>query len=158
MLATAAPHPAITAPATAPSTTAGLVELLVLNMLQQLQALMAAKPMLPSAGTRVFSAAASSNSLIPAATAPAVLASEPCSIPSVSLDGFCARYHIDPKERARLEKMEFRPGVNLDDLGSEEWNDFGGFLPSSWSRMKAKNRDFLRDAQLGLWKDSDNAS
>jgi hypothetical protein len=98
MLATAAPHPAITAPATAPSTTAGLVELLVVNMLQQQQALIAAKSILPtSAGTPVFSAAASSNSLIPAATAPAVLASEPCSIPNVSLDDFCARYHIDPK-------------------------------------------------------------
>ena len=72
-------------------------------------------------------------------------------IPDISLDDFCSRYGVEPKDKARLEKMEFRAGDDLDTLGPEDWKDFGGFMALSWSRIKAKNQDFLRDARLGLW-------
>jgi len=73
------------------------------------------------------------------------------NIPEISLDQFCTRYRIEEKDRVRLEKMEFHPGDPLDDLGPDEWKDFGGFPQLSWSRIKAKNQEFISHVEQGLW-------
>ena len=83
----------------------------------------------------------------------AVTAARPrqLNIPEISLDQFCTRYRIAEKDRARLEKMEFHPGDPLDDLGPDEWKDFGGFPQLSWSRIKAKNQEFISHVEQGVW-------
>lgn len=144
----AVPAPILTAPPSTGNATATLMNLMMLNMLQQQQAAMMAKPQHPM--TPLPSASDSAPAF---AAAPA---SGSFAIPDVSLDDFCARYNVELKDKARLEKMEFRPGDNLDVLGPEEWKVFGGFMALSWARIKDKNQAFLRDVQLGVWKDFDN--
>lgn len=118
-------------------------------MLQQQQAAMGPKPAALEAPMAVPAAPASST----IALAPAVPMADSVTIPNVSLDQFCARYRVDPKDRERLEKMEFCPGDDLDSLGPDDWRVFGGFAALSWARFKAKNQEFIRDVQLGKWKD-----
>ncbi|KDR71134.1 hypothetical protein GALMADRAFT_102840 [Galerina marginata CBS 339.88] len=149
-LTLAAPPPAAVAPAPAPSTnTADLIGLLLVGMLQQQQAAMVPKLAAPEAPVAVPAVPASST----IAPAPAVLIADSAIIPDISLDDFCARYRVDPKDRERLEKIEFRPGDDLDSLGPDEWKAFGGFAALSWARIKTKNQEFIRDVQLGKWKD-----
>ena len=121
-------------------------------MLQQQQAVLAPKPIAAADPVALPTAPALpvSSNLAPAPTA---LASGSLVIPNVSLDDFCARYSIELKDRERLEKMEFQPGDNINDLEADEWRLFGGFPALSWGRIKAKNQEFLRDVQLGIWKD-----
>jgi hypothetical protein len=73
------------------------------------------------------------------------------NIPDISLAQFCTRYRIEEKDRLRLEKMEFHPGDPLEDLGPDEWKDFGGFPQLSWSRIKVKNQEFISHVEQGLW-------
>ena len=93
---------------------------------------------------------------IPAATAPLSNASASLNavfhaIPSVPLADFCSRYRIDEKDKARLEKLEFQPGDNIDLLGSDEWKENAGFAQLSWTRIKGRNQQFLQDVQTGKW-------
>jgi len=93
---------------------------------------------------------------VPVPTRPETLAvatvlTRQVSIPEISLDQFCTRYCVEQKDRVRLEKMEFHPGDPLDELGLEEWKDFGGFPQLSWARIKAKNQEFLSHVEQGLW-------
>ncbi|KAF8164406.1 hypothetical protein BJ912DRAFT_1004170 [Pholiota molesta] len=133
------------APAPAPaSTTSSLVEVMLLSMIQQQHAHFAAQSAAPMAP--VHSSTASLTTDIGSKMPSAHL-----RVPDVSLDQFCTHYHISATDRARLEKMEFRPGDMIDTLGPEEWKDFGGFLVLSWSRIKVKNQEFLDDVRKGLW-------
>ena len=93
---------------------------------------------------------------IPAATAPLSNASASLNavfhaIPSVPLADFCSWYRIDEKDKARLEKLEFQPGDNIDLLGSDEWKENAGFAQLSWTRIKGRNQQFLQDVQTGKW-------
>ena len=72
-------------------------------------------------------------------------------IPAVPLVDFCSRYRIDEKDKAHLEKLEFQPGDSIDLLGSDEWKENAGFAQLSWTRMKAKNQQFLQDVRMGKW-------
>ena len=74
-----------------------------------------------------------------------------CNIPAVPLVNFCSWYHIDEKDKAHLEKLEFQPGNSIDLLGSDEWNENAGFAQLSWMRMKVKNQQFLQDVWMGKW-------
>lgn len=47
--------------------------------------------------------------------------------------------------------MEFHPGDPLDDLGPDEWKDFGGFPQLLWSHIKVKNQEFISHVEQGLW-------
>lgn len=83
----ALPAPALPAPvATPPSTSASIMELMMLSMLQQQQAMMANK-LLPAVPTTVPGP-------LEAAPAPAI-ASGSLTIPDVSLEDFCVWYHVD---------------------------------------------------------------
>jgi hypothetical protein len=143
------PTPAVAAPPAAPTTnTSNLIELLLVGMLQQQQAVMVPKPAALEVPVAVPAAPASST----IALAPTIPTADSLTIPDVPLDDFCAHYHVDPKDRERLEKMEFCPGDDLDSLGPDDWKVFGGFAALSWARFKAKNQQFICDVQLGKWK------
>lgn len=140
--------PPVTAPPASTTSTAALMELMMMNMIQQQQATMNSRLHPGRPPTPVLPAAISKTPNTASSAAPAT-GSFP--LPDVSLEDFCTRYSVEPKDKARLEKMEFRAGDDLDILGPDDWKDFGGFMALSWSRIKAKNQEFLRDACLGLW-------
>jgi hypothetical protein len=93
-----------------------LIELLLVSMLQQQQAAMV--PKLPVLEVPVAVPAAPASSTI--ALAPIVPTADSLTIPDVPLNDFCAHYHVDPKDREHLEKMEFCPGDDLDNLGPDD--------------------------------------
>ncbi|CAA7262386.1 unnamed protein product [Cyclocybe aegerita] len=156
-----APAPALAATLTpAPATTAAtpsLMELIMINMLQQQLSSSNANRLGTSAIAFPPSAA------LPPATASALaivpdISHEPAeprrAIPNIELTAFCSRYAIDDVDRKRLEKLEFRPGDDIEQLSPAEWRDFAGFLQLSWSRIIRKNKDFLLDIKAGVWKDN----
>jgi hypothetical protein len=152
----------ISAPLPAPPgpTTADMMNIMVMTMLQQQQALMTRSsimapqlPIIDHVPTTTSSAAMPSSSFPTGAltTMTSGISSSLLAFPDVSLADFCARYHVGEKDRARLETLEFHPGDNINDLEPEEWKDRAGFVPLSWSRIKTKNQQFLHDAEAGKW-------
>jgi hypothetical protein len=105
-----------------------LIELLLVGMPQQQQAAMVPKP----AALEVPVAVPAAPALSMIALAPTVPMADSLTIPDVPLDDFCACYHVDPKDREHLEKMEFFPEDDLDSLGLDNWKVFGGFAVLSW--------------------------
>ena len=103
-----------------------------------------------TASSRTVSQATSMLPPIPAEPVVSKVQSSP--IPNISLDEFCLRYSVDEVDHNRLEKMEFRPGDDIDQLGSEEWKGLDGFTTLSWSRIQRKNRQFLDDVRKGSWE------
>jgi len=88
--------PAAVAPAPAPATNmSNLIELLLVGMLQQQQAVMV--PKLAALEVPMALPAASASSMI--ALAPTVFTADLVTIPNISLDHFCACYCVDPKDR-----------------------------------------------------------
>ena len=95
--------------------------------------------------------AASAAAVVPLSDASASLNTVFHAIPAVPLTEFCARYHIDEKDKVRLEKLEFQPGDDIGLLGSDEWKENAGFAQLSWTSIKGKNQQFLWDVQMGKW-------
>ena len=131
----------VSPPAAPPvTTTSTLVELMMLQMLQQQQQNLMKAPALTIPAT-----------VAPLSDASTSLNTAFSDIPAVPLVDFCSRYRIDEKDKARLEKLEFQPGDSIDLLGSDEWKENAGFAQLSWTRMKAKNQQFLQDVRMGKW-------
>ncbi|KAJ3487544.1 hypothetical protein NLJ89_g11701 [Agrocybe chaxingu] len=131
MLHASAPAPSVLLPAAAPVTTpvmtiatttasTSLIELMILQMLQQQQSVMAARALMTPA---LAPAPSVPTSVVPLSDASASLNASFPVIPAVPLADFCARYCVDEKDKARLEKLEFQPGDDIDDLGADEWKE-----------------------------------
>jgi len=149
---TTALAPTISAPlaAAVPApTTSTLLELMMLQMLQQQQQNLMTAQTVPVPIPTI--PAASAVAAVPLSDASASLNAVFHAIPAVPLAEFCARYRIDEKDKVRLEKLEFQPGDDIDLLSSDEWKENAGFAQLSWTRIKGKNQQFLRDVQMGKW-------
>ncbi|KJA28911.1 hypothetical protein HYPSUDRAFT_627129 [Hypholoma sublateritium FD-334 SS-4] len=85
-----------------------------------------------------------------AATAPTggpIPALEP---PDVLLEEFCRYYGVNATDQARLARLEFEPGDEIETLPEEDWKN-AGFTTLAWRRIIAKNNTFISDSRDGLW-------
>lgn len=70
---------------------------------------------------------------------------------AVSLEEFCAYYDII-QHCERLQKLEYEPGdKGITSLGRDEWQQFAGFSRLAWEKVLTKHKQFMKDAQAGLW-------
>ncbi|KAJ7752958.1 hypothetical protein B0H16DRAFT_1723421 [Mycena metata] len=71
--------------------------------------------------------------------------------PYVSLDEFCTYYSI-AQHLQGLEKLGYEPGdKGMVALEREDWYGVAGFGKLTWDKILVKHRQFLKDAQAGLW-------
>lgn len=70
--------------------------------------------------------------------------------PDVLLEEFCRYYGVNATDQARLARLEFEPGDEIDTLPEDDWKA-AGFTTLAWRRIISKNNAFISDSRGGLW-------
>ncbi|KAI6025367.1 hypothetical protein BKA83DRAFT_4163406 [Pisolithus microcarpus] len=71
---------------------------------------------------------------------------------NVTLEEFCAKYHIPESDQDKLALMEYRPGNRaVEDLEESEWRSVGGFTKLGWEAFRVAHRKFCKAIKAGTW-------
>lgn len=159
--AVANPFPAQAIPAAPPAASAAadkLLEMMTMSMMmqqQQMQQQQLHPPYYPPHVPATFAHGAPPVVQPPPAN-PSPVPSAPSSPTKpnhryVSLDEFCTYYSI-AQHLQGLEKLGYEPGdKGIVALEREDWYGVAGFGKLTWDKILVKHRQFLKDAQAGLW-------